>query len=267
MILGPSHITLGCCDIDAGIESLRKIGYEPQFIDRELPNDPSKRKFLSGSWVLHAVAYTKAAVGLPIELVSYGAQMPEPCGRYIGVFDADADGAAAVVSSPIQGLAAAALGKTSLCELTDFGVPACFKKASNGSGGLSAAILAVDNVAGARKFWCSAVGFQAGAHSMDPTQWQRLDFVSPVRSWRFTLFLIASPETVARPYLNARGMACLSFVCTDVAGDRENLVAHGAEGAERFRTCVNGKDMIIEILRGPDGAYIELLQLDRGAKQ
>ena len=37
MILGPSHITLGCPDIDAGIVSLKKLGYEVQFIDRNLP--------------------------------------------------------------------------------------------------------------------------------------------------------------------------------------------------------------------------------------
>lgn len=263
MILGPSHITLGCPDIDAGIVSLKKLGYEVQFIDRNLPNDGSKLKFLSAPWTLHAIAYTKAQSGLPIELVSYDARQAEPLGRYIGVFngafgcdDPPLSGALAIMPSIV-----AACGPAEAGLLPGFGIPACFQYSANRAMGLTAAVLPTADLRETQRFWCSALGFCVGAESAVAGDWQRLDFASPVASWRFALVLVASRIPAAPALLDSRGMACLSFVCTDMTRDRSALLEHGAEGAGSFNTRVNGRNIIVEMLRGPDDAYIELLQL------
>ncbi len=265
MILGPSHITLGCPDIDAGVVSLEKLGYRAQFIDRNLPNDGSKLKFLSAPWARHAIAYTKANSGLPIELVSYDARQAEPLGRYVGVFngavgchDLAADSELAVVPA-----IAAACGPAEAGLLPGFGVPACFMHDANRTMGLTAAALSTADLPATQRFWCSALGFCVAAEDAVAGEWRRLDFTSPVASWRFTLVLVASPRPAPPALLDSRGMACLAFVCTDMTRDRSALLAHGAEGAGSFNTRVNGRNIIVEMMRGPDNAYIELLQLTK----
>lgn len=263
MILGPSHITLGCPDIDAGIVSLEKLGYHVQFIERNLPNDGSKLKFLSAPWTLHAIAYTKAKSGLPIELVSYDARQAEPLGRYIGVFNGavGCDDPAGGSDLAILPSIVAACGPAEAGSLPGFGVPACFKRGTDRAMGLTAAVLSTADLQETQRFWCSALGFCVGAESAVAGDWQRLDFRSPVASWRLTLVLVASRKPAAPALLDSRGMACLSFVCTDMTRDRSALLEHGAESAGSFHARVNGRNIIVEMMRGPDDAYIELLQL------
>jgi hypothetical protein len=256
-------MTLGCSDIDAGVGSLERIGYDVRFIDRNLPNDVAKLKFLSAPWTVHAIAYTRASAGLPIELVSYAVQQPAVSGRFTGIFDGlernyeiVPDGENPDVTRSVV----AACGPAQVGSLPGFGVPAFFKQDTNGSTGLTAAVLAAGDLDEAEEFWCSAVGFRPGAGSAGDADWRRLDFISPVSAWRFTLVLVRSAVSASPAPLDARGMACLAFVCTDINRDRTALLAGGAEGAGIFNAKVNGRDLLIEMLRGPDGAYLELLQ-------
>ncbi|HZP68466.1 MAG TPA: hypothetical protein VFB29_00865 [Pseudolabrys sp.] len=256
-------MTLGCSDIDAGVRSLGNIGYHVQFIDRNLPNDVAKVKFLSAPWTVHAIAYTRANSGLPIELVSYDVHQPEEPGRFTGIFagvERDRQGAPNGNYRDILQPVVAACGPAEIGSLPGFGVPAVFKNGAHGRGALVAAVLAVENLSKAKEFWCSAVGFRAGAYSMENADWQRLEFVSPVSAWCFTLVLVTSRRLSLPAFLDARGMACLAFVCTDICRDRADLLACGAEGAGIFNARVNGRELLVEMLRSPDGAYLELLQ-------
>jgi hypothetical protein len=264
VILGASHMTLACADIARGTADLATLGYRVEFIDAALPSDPGKAPLLSTPRDNHAIAFARATRGLPIELVSYDSVLPEQTGRFVAVFgQAPPSGSEMVSCGRLAVSASAALeGEIVPGILPGFGVPATFTASTKQNDGLIAAILPVRDISRAAALWCGGLGFKIVARGRE---WARLAFASPVANWRFCILLIEGPSETAS-VLDGRGMTCLSFVCSDLAEDREILVASGARAAMApFAAHVNGKNLIIEILRGGDGEFIELLQVDQRA--
>jgi hypothetical protein len=261
MILGASHMTLACADIAQGAADLATLGYRVEFIDTALPSHPGKAPMLSTPREIHAIAFARATRGLPIELVSYDSVLPEQAGRFVAIFgQAPLSGSGTVYCSRLAVSASAALeGEIVPGILPGFDVPAAFTASTGQKDGVIAAILPVRDISRAAALWCEGIGFKITTRG---SEWARLDFVSPVATWRFCILLIEGPSETAS-VLDGRGMTCLSFVCSDLATDREILVASGAQAAMApFAARVNGKNLIIEILRGGDGEFIELLQVN-----
>jgi hypothetical protein len=253
LILGVSHMTLACDDIDAGLGHLAGLGYRPEFIERDLPSPRAKASLLSAPFASHAIAYTRAAHGLPIELISYGGAPPPPAGRFVGIFDEPG----AVVSPAAT--AAPIPGRPSLAAATLPGFePPMLATRSRKKGGLVGAVVTVADMARARRFWCEGFGLR------EVGTWYggiNLEFASPVPAWRFSISLVQGKGETPQPFLDSLGMACLSFVSSSLERDAAQLRQCGATHA----TCplamtVNGKALSVEILRGPDGEFVELLQ-------
>lgn len=261
MILGTSHITLTCANLQRGITDLERVGYRVEFTDLALPSDPSKGPLLSSPWDTHAVAFARANRGLPIELVCYGPSVPEPSGSFIGLFERPA--IATPEPEPQWPRLATAAAAAFNCSPTagviqGFAAPAFYVNRDRSAGGLAAAVLVVKNIKQSRRLWCNGLGFR---ETKTGEGWVRLDFMSPVAAWCFALLLVEAGETAPVPCLDGRGMTCLSFVCSSIEHDRKSLIENGATGARPFRARVNGKTLHIEILRGINGEFIELLQV------
>jgi catechol 2,3-dioxygenase-like lactoylglutathione lyase family enzyme len=263
MIVGASHITLGCQDLDTGIDSLKQYGYRPDFIERCLPSDRSKNPLLSCAREMHGISLLRSEQGFPIELVSYGETAQDVWGRYIGVFESvgntrEVDGlrasfpAAIDLSMEQQGWAAGTLG------LLD--APTIFVKGATAEAGLQQIVLPVTNIEKARRFWCEGLGFKWQRETAEMTT---LHLAAPVSAWRISLSLVQSPPVLTRPGLDAKGMACLAFVSSNISEDVSRLIDTGADFVtDQFSVSVNSRKMRVAIAADPDGAFIELLQIE-----
>ena len=264
MILGASHITLGCNDLDAAIASLRDYGYLPEFIDRIVINSPSKQPILTARCEVHGIGLLRSEQGFPIELVSYQEKMPDDFGRFIGVFETLRSIGPAETTEfgkSFSGLPSDVVSRWDLGTIGDLGAPAFFVRDEQANAGLRQVVLPVSNFERERQFWCDVLGFGLVNETYESAE---LEFVSPVAAWRLRLGLVASPQPKVRSALDAKGMACLSLLSSNIAGDVPRLVAGGAQLlTEVFPIPINGRKLKVAILADPDGAFIELLQVAR----
>jgi catechol 2,3-dioxygenase-like lactoylglutathione lyase family enzyme len=122
-------------------------------------------------------------------------------------------------------------------------------------------VLPVSDLGSARRLWCEGLGFRL---VRDTGESAELRFVSPVAAWTLQLILVASLPSKARSVLDAKGMACLSLLSSNVADDVPRVVAGGARlQTEIFAISINGRNMKVAILTDQDGAFVELLQIIR----
>jgi hypothetical protein len=265
MILGASHITLGCCDLDAAAKSLEGFGYHPDFIDRNVTNNPSKRSVLSGDYRLHGIGLLRSQTGFPIELISYQNRMADAFGRFVGVFEtarAREDATNEIdFDRSFSGMPSNVVSTWAAGIVGNLHAPAFFVRGSQTNGGLRKVVLPVSDLASALRLWCFALGFGLVRETNELAE---LQFVSPVAAWRLHLILVASAPPKARTVLDAKGMACLSLLSSSVTDDVPRVVAGGARlKSEIFPISVNGRKMKVAILADPDGAFVELLEIVR----
>jgi hypothetical protein len=263
MILGASHITLASTDLVADLAALAELGYKPRFIEENLPSHPAKERFLSQPYRLHSLALTGATTGLPIELVQYDKVLTESRGCMTPVFDRAApEGAERPQNVPGTIVARAIDGAPPiLASLPRFRTPAYFSGAAGSKGGLVAVEIPAIDLVAARNFWEDGLGYRFTKDFGDAV---RLDFDSPMVSWRFAVLLRKDGGYSGETALNSRGMACLSMICTDLSKDRDRLLGIksvvGSSGS--FDGDVNAQRLSFELFEGPGGVFVELFQVN-----
>lgn len=72
MILGHSHISINCTDIEAGSEQLAKFGYSPKETIVDLENHIRKAKLLKHYEIRHNIQLLTAKGAMSIELINHG---------------------------------------------------------------------------------------------------------------------------------------------------------------------------------------------------
>jgi catechol 2,3-dioxygenase-like lactoylglutathione lyase family enzyme len=264
MILGASHITLGCNNLDAAVASLEGYGYRPDFLDRNVINNPSKQSILAADCKIHGIGMLRSAGGFPIELVHYRDQMPDRFGRYVGVFEAARAPAGANDMDfwgSFAGMPSDMVSKWATGMIGNLNAPAFFVRGVQANTGLRQVVLPVSDLGSARRFWCEVLGFALVRETKESAE---VRFASPVAAWTLQLILVTSPPSKARSVLDAKGMACLSLISSNVADDVLRVIAGGARlQTEIFAIPINGRNMKVAILTDPDGAFVELLQIVR----
>ena len=237
MILGVDHIALSCDDLAAGCAVLEAAGWGIRFREDALPNHPAKRPFLRQYHTRHGVAYARGARGLAVELTAHGTPLARPVGGYhvsgIGAPPAWAD-------LPATWTAPTGPDVMLAVEHVALGVP---------------------DLATARAFWCDGLGARLVAESASAVQ---VRFAAPVPSLEGDLHLALDPDAPVAPALDDAGFPCLALLCSDVAADAERALRAGAtRRSGRFDLTVAGRPLRIELLAGPSGELVELIQLAR----
>ncbi len=255
--MGASHVTLACTDIDLAVGRLRRHGYQPEFIDHDIWNHPSKRGIMQGWSERHSISLLRAIGGFPIELVSYPIQHSMVRGRYIGMFNASEF--SVTPCHELETVCASITDHGLPCKsgwIQDFNLPVLISATEEGSACLKRLVVRARDVGRADEIWCGGLGFKCEQATSD---FAHLKLESPVAAWRLEILLVRSYTGEEKPPLNAQGMACLAFLSTNVEEDVARLESKGAECvAEPFEIVVNGKKMKVAIVVF-DGAYIELL--------
>jgi len=272
MIVGPSHLTLTSSNIVRDGSTLESSGYREIFSDIGLPNHPNKSRFLRSGTDRHSIEYFKPPQGLPIELIQYQnelgdhrspvqvvAELPLTVGRQIHD------------STGLEEILQTAFGCESIdkLELADFNAFMWHSRdVSNSYGsGIQTIIIPVVNIDAACVFWTHGFGFrEVNRGTTENRAWSRLQFTGPLRSWMLGLVLW---ECAYEPFaLDDTGFTCVAFISTSLKNDVQKLLACGGKDhSGQFELCVNGRSLLIDIVVGPGGEYIELLELVSHTKQ
>jgi hypothetical protein len=264
VILGVSHMTLGCADTDQAVAALAPLGYAAEFVERGITNMRFKAPYLSRAYTKHDIAFMRAAHGLPLELIRYAGAAQSGRGAFCGYFAQPAvEGACrpttAALTTPMSFQQAGASSLAELCELVGFNAAAVFDPAPEAAGGLTMAGLVTADIEASQRFWCDGLGYkvidEGGA-------WSKISFLSPVPDWNFTVLLQQNEPPHTLTMLDSVGMTCCSHLCSALTRDRDRLLNAGAtEASGAFPMTVNKKVLTVEFFRGPSGELIELLQI------
>ena len=272
MILGVDHLSLSCEEIDSAVGLLVQAGYRVQFIERRLPNHPSKRSFLKRYQPLHAVAYCEAKIGVSIELTEHGALGSDGIkeGGYQPWLSAPPPDVV-----PLRGLRnywtsalESALG--SLRPHAGFWMPFQAEVWYDERGSLPqmaipAVMVPINDLKRSGAFWRNGLGATLLGEGTDPdgNAWLRFSFLAPLPKWSLDVILVEVQEVGGPTFLDSKGFPCLALLTTDLAGDYERLKEQGAmEFSGEFPLGINGRALKVALARGPGGEIIELVQVE-----
>ena len=267
MILGASHATLLSKDIKIDGKELQKLGYSMSFMEDRVPNDKGKHSFLSYPSSYHSLALYRHKDGISIELIIYDNFTNQLLPRFNALFDGN-------VPEGLQGNICESRLRHDLDDMFDhplqpfswqtFGTKIWFNRKTICGNGLMALILSVRDLGHSQKFWEKGLGCKLVKRGVAVTgrRWILESFKSPVKSWKLDIILVEDKDVDRRGVLDAVGFNCLSALTTNLKQDRLKLFDTGAEESTgEFELEINNKVLVLEVFRGPDGEFIELLQV------
>lgn len=121
------------------------------------------------------------------------------------------------------------------------------------------------NIIISKKFWIDKIGFSLEREDAfsSGVKWAKLIFRSPIPQWDADLILWENPIIDTVSYLDDSGFRCLSVLTTNLKqdiGQKFNNIQIESTGIMEIR--VNNKPLLAEIIKSPEGIFIEFLQLD-----
>ena len=270
MFLGVSHIVLGSASIERDAARFVELGYDHVFTERGLTTHAGKLPFMAQGSASQTLAFFAAPRGPGIELIAYRDALPTCSAPFqIPLAASVPENATPIAIDEIVARAwSEGIGPLPrAATVPGLASPLWFAERSAGAGTI---VHAVHDLDAARAFWTKlgwSVPKARGAEesAVSGSGWLRLDFPSAVAQWRASMLLVESAAAVSSSLLDAAGFRCLSFITSDLAGDREVLRRAGAERSTgRMDYVINRRSLALEIFAGPDGAMIELLEVVRG---
>lgn len=106
------------------------------------------------------------------------------------------------------------------------------------------------------KFWTKGMGFSKNGDIYNK--------FSPFLKWNCRIKLIPFKGNT-NCFLDGDGVSCLAFFSTDLNKDTSLLLQgenYCTKHSGNFNLTVNGKNLMINIVRGPSGELVELIQLN-----
>jgi catechol 2,3-dioxygenase-like lactoylglutathione lyase family enzyme len=278
MILGVDHVALSAHGIDSGIEELRKLGYQPAFVERNLANAEAKKKFMRAFRPIHAIAYCKPkSQSVALELVDHGdTPFEERASPYHVMFSGRSPGQICSGTSERgssnavrEALVRFADEEINRVFLTTFDTTCWWRQSSDpaqpDSSSVDVLVLEVADLPKSTKFWTRGLGFVVDRASpgRDTPESKALAFPTRIPSWRLPVILVEN-KAVQEPCiacLDDNGFSCIAFISTNLNDDRRRLAQHGASAmGEGFSLVVGGRTLRFCIVRGPNAELLELIQ-------
>lgn len=267
MILGVDHIALSSesrAAFEAELSALKDGRMAVRFVEKDLPNSPTKKPYLSHYEETHDVAYLQPFSGIAIELTSHGSRTPDADAGYQAVFDrmpAGSSPRASAVSSADEIWKSFGFGDVKPARWNGAPIWHAANLPTTPPDGLS--ILAVlsptHDLERSASFW-TALGFKPESFG---ASWKRLKYASPLPRKSLDLALVQTGQPKGAR-LDSAGFPCLAFWTTDVAADCARLAAAGLSGTtEPSDHRVNGNELKLVFAKGPCGELVELIQVVR----
>lgn len=254
MILGFDHVTLPFVDAALGARLLEPLGYRTAFLERDAPNRPEKSRFLRRYAPSHDLALCRSPHGPAIEVISYGSALgPAGPAACLPVFSDPAAGEPAVdplLARSGQAVAARAWRLPALGADCLAAAPAAV--AAN------RIVLPSGDLEAAARFW--ELGLAAKRQESSAPGAATLRLASPVPAWRLEVTLVAGRPDVPA-FLDDPGFACPALLTNRIEEDLARAAALATASSGVFELALHGRALRVALLRGPDGALVELVQI------
>jgi hypothetical protein len=267
MILGVSHVTLLSKNIKTDGNELQKLGYSMFFVEENVVNNKGKYGFLACPSSCHSLALYQHENGTPVELIMYDnfVNRFSPC--FKALFDAP-------IPEGLRGKTNKAQLKYELDDVLNcnafpfswetFETEIWFTGNAISNNGLKALILFVKDLDIAQKFWERGLGCKPLKRGGVETgrMWAVETFKSPFKAWKLDVILAEGACAEPKATLDSAGFNCLALLTTNLKSDRLRLLSTSAANSTgEFELKMNNKNLMVEVFRGPDGEFIELLQI------
>ncbi|MBL8645142.1 MAG: hypothetical protein JNK21_14510 [Rhodospirillaceae bacterium] len=261
MIVGFSHLTLHCTNIDAAMPLVAPWGYTLDFQQRDVVNPEGKHGLLSTWHPRMHIALFRSPRVLPVELVEYpnfsgqGLSALEPIIMGRGI-DAAAD-------NPVG----TAIGQyfkspqSAVPRRDQFNTRLWFLNAPDARSGIVGLVHRTRDFEAAVGFWEKLSGRKA-ARPDAAGNVAYTGYFSPIAALSLPVIVTEDPAFPHhRTTLDNPGTTVLSFTCSNV--ERARAAVNPGEALPTtgiFEVCINGKDLRLEIIEAHPGVFIELLQ-------
>ncbi len=252
MILGVSHIVLGSTDLTSDRGLFEGFGWTTRFEQRGIPTPAGKRPFMSTASTVQGLVFMQPPTGIAVELIHYADVLPDASPSPLNV----------VLPRPASVEGCLRLDGVAECPGAEaYEVPrgTCPLWLSSDAPVPSTIVHHVSDVAAARRFWQEGLGFKVVPDPAAPDT-ATLEFRSVVPLWRATLRLVPRQGLAGPGLLDGPGFRCLSMVASHADRAAADLRRAGATASTGpLDLVINGKPLHLEILRGPDGVFVEIL--------
>lgn len=259
MIAGVSHLVLGSTAPDIATATLAGLGWGLAFVEKEIRTEPAKRPFMITPSAAQTLAFLRRDDHVAVEVIHYDRTMPSAGAPFRLVLPQPPSTVATVTGPPDPEEAAIAdtLGMTARTS-PGLATPLWF-----GAGGASAPAVVhlTSSPADAFGFWSRGLGLRTT--SLGPSVQGRGVFRLAAPASRTPIHLVVGPAASPPPYaaLDGAGFRCLSFHTTDLDGDGETLLSHGATACTGpMLLRINQRSIRAAIFACLDGCFVELIQ-------
>jgi len=260
MIVGFSHLTFSCAELEPGIHRLRDFGYSLHFEEAGVENAIEKKPLLWNFHPTHDLAFLKRDGALNIELINHHSTVDGYNDDLFPVYRSDyPDEKWLDAELNINGVTKQHLEKIEQA----FGEEARFffdadlnlflvwvsNKGSNAEGFIAGAILS-DSLSKADEL-IQQLRFRKNKAK------HFWSFPSPFPSMSISLILLEKNESLngSKKVLDSPGCTCLAFFGT---GEINNL--NFQEQSQTFEVRVNSSDLSVKFLYDSSLPYIEVIQ-------
>jgi catechol 2,3-dioxygenase-like lactoylglutathione lyase family enzyme len=250
MILGVSHIVLGSTNLERDRQLFESWGWQFRFEQRDIATFKGKRPFMCTSSDDLSLVFLLPPQGTPVELIHYANELPPE------------HPAPLQIVLPAGNLASET--KTILPEVSELSIdgltsPLWFSSAAPQP---SLIIHRVTDLEAACRFWEKGLGFRCSKQPSPIAGAVLLEFPSLMPQWRASLLLVPTEGPPARPLLDGPGFRVQSMVSTQFEKDRTRMFEQGGAIASTgtMELKVDGKDLLLDLVQGPDGIMVEIFQ-------
>jgi hypothetical protein len=267
MIIGVSHITLSCENVEADSKWLLNSRGKIKFMHSDLDNHPAKCTFLQEYETKQGMAFCQMPRGPAIELTQHSAALTYSDSAYQVFWSAPPKNIRPEIQ---ESPAYEKIWRESIkCKKPKRFLWMPFKaqiwydetKTDLNEPFIKAVLLPVQDMDKALHFWCKGLGFRM---TDEGVAWKKLTFNSIMESWKLDLILTVSHPLTARPVMDVAGFPCLSMLCTKIEQVSSKILECNLKSNSGiFEINVNNKMLKVALFQGPNDEIVELIEFKR----
>jgi hypothetical protein len=263
MIVGFSHLTMRCVDIESAMPLIGTWNYELDFRQDGVENPAGKRPLLSAPCDRMRIALFRRAGAVPVELVEY----PDARGASEGAIalvqatpEQPEDGADnSAVATAVAGFFG--LRGPVVLDRSTLDTPIWRGQAANDRTGIVGVVHRTPEFDASVAIWLRLGARAEATHGAAGSRMARVRVVSPVRALSLNVLVVEDEGFRPATHLDGRGATCLSFLTSSVDHDRKSIDPDQRLPTTRpFNLTINAKPLRLEIVEMQPGFYVELLE-------
>ncbi|MFH1411678.1 MAG: hypothetical protein ABIG55_03440 [Candidatus Omnitrophota bacterium] len=252
MIIQIDHIALSSDDIEGDVETMKRLGYRPVFVEKDIKNLRIKRDLLSVFNSRHDAALMVSDGNFGVELIDHK-HTDIRRNNIMPVFENVPEGFIEEVEErQINGAVFME------ADMKDLDAPVyCLNNAEAGSFRFNKAVVKTRDVRRSIAFW-QCFGFRVIQHAEERAV---MEFASPVSKYAYRIYLQNSDSVNDMPLLDNAGYNCIGFISTEAENEKDVLDGKGFRTTGIEDVTLNGRTFDIFFAIGDCGELAEVISV------